>query len=257
MPELTPKSILVTGAARGIGRAAVRRFMKEGYRVAAFDLPDTDFSKLHEDAAEFNAKLITTPGDVSSQESWDRALEQSVDAFGSIDVLFNNAGIAGPYRGVTGVEPEEFDRVMAVNVRGVYLGLKVIGTHMKQRQQGVIINTSSISGERGGGNVFAYTASKHAVNGMTQSAAVSLARHNVRVLAVCPCPTGTEMVFSLERALAPDEPESMREKLSSGIPMKRYGDPDEIANVVLFLASEQASFMTGALVPVDGGALAN
>ncbi len=256
MTASTPKSILVTGAARGIGYATARRFMQDGFNLIALDLPGADYSELDADAAALGSGLLKIHGDVSNEEDWTRTLTQSVDTFGGVDVLFNNAGIAGPYRGVTGVDVEDFDRVMAVNVRGVFLGLKTIGTHMKDRGKGVIINTSSISGERGGGDVFAYTASKHAVNGMTQSAAVSLARHKVRVLAVCPCPTETEMVFSLERTLAPGDPESVRGKLAAGIPLKRYGEPDEIANVVRFLASNEAAFMTGALVPVDGGALA-
>jgi NAD(P)-dependent dehydrogenase (short-subunit alcohol dehydrogenase family) len=257
MTQPESKTILVTGAAQGIGYATARRFMQDGFNVVAFDLPGADFSKLEADAEAMDGGLLKIHGDVSDEADWTRALAQSIERFGTVDVLFNNAGIAGPYRGVTEFVAKDFDRVMAVNVRGVFLGLKTIGAHMKDRRSGVIINTSSISGERGGGNVFAYTASKHAVNGMTQSAAVSLARHNVRVLAVCPCPTQTEMVFSLERTLAPEDPESVREKLAAGIPLKRYGDPSEIANVVRFLASEEASFMTGALVPVDGGALAS
>lgn len=257
MARHAPKSIFVTGAARGIGFATARRFMRDGFDVTAFDVPEADFSELQADATANGRKVLLVQGDVAQEADWRRALDQSVEAFGHVDVLFNNAGISGPYRGVTDVDIQAFDRVMAVNVRGVFLGLKIIGEHMKQRQSGVIINTSSISGERGGGDVFAYTTSKYAVNGMTQSAATSLAQHNVRVLAVCPCPTGTEMVYSLERKLAPGDPESVRGRMTAGIPLKRYGEPKEIASVVRFLASDEASFMTGALVPVDGGALAS
>lgn len=251
------RTILITGAARGIGFATAVRFLQDGFRLAAFDLPSADFSALVAAGERVDRQVEIIRGDVSNAEDWTRALAQCESAFGAVDVLFNNAGIAGPHDSATRVEIDAFDRVIAVNVRGVFLGLKVIGNHMKARKYGVIINTSSISGERGGGDVFAYTTSKHAVNGMTKSAAVSLARHGVRVLAVCPCPTETEMVLSLERSLSPDDPEAVREGLSAGIPMRRYGDPAEIANVVRFLADDQASFMTGALVPVDGGTLAD
>lgn len=257
MSVTSKRTILITGAARGIGLATAERFMQDGFQVAAFDLPRSDFSELISAGQRNDRSVEVIRGDVSVADDWVGALEQCESAFGAIDVLFNNAGISGPNDTATHVDIDAFDHVMAVNVRGVFLGLKVIGNHMKSRRSGVIINTSSISGERGGGGVFAYTTSKHAVNGMTKSAAVSLAQHGVRVLAVCPCPTGTEMVFALERKLSPEDPEAVRQRLSTGIPMRRYGDPTEIANVVRFLADDQASFMTGALVPVDGGTLAD
>lgn len=231
--------------------------MKGAYRVVAFDLADADFSALETIGADWDSNLLCIGGDVTKAADWTRGLAAAIDTFGQVDVLFNNAGISGANVSVAHTSEDEFDHVMNVNVKGVFLGLKIVGSHMKTRNQGVIINTSSISGERGGGNVFSYTTSKHAVNGMTKSAAVSLARFNVRVLAVCPCPTGTEMMYAVERKIAPDDPVSAREGLAAGIPMKRYGEAEEIADVVAFLASSEASFMTGALVPVDGGTLAN
>ena len=173
-----------------------------------------------------------------------------------IDILFNNAGISGAIANVLDYSEDEFDRIMAVNVKGVFLGLKHVGQHMQANRRGVIVNTSSVSGFGVSGNIFGYTASKFAVNGMTKSAAIALAPHGVRVLAICPSPTATEMMFQLERRLSPDDPEAARPQLAQGIPMGRYGTPEEVAEVLAFLVSDAASFITGALVPVDGGTLA-
>lgn len=251
------RTIIITGAARGIGLSAVERFAAEGCRILAFDLESSDFAGVREIAARTDADIRVLHGDVSYEEDWARVMDVAIKAWGRVDILFNNAGISGPTLDVTRYPLDMFDRVMEVNVRGVFLGMKHVARHMKSLGRGVIINVSSISGSRGGGNVFGYTASKYAVNGMTQSAAVSLARHGVRVLAVCPCPTGTDMMYELERQLSPDDPASARPRLAAGIPMNRYGHPHEIINLVAFLASDQAAFMTGALIPIDGGCLAD
>lgn len=251
------KVAFITGAARGIGLATVSRFLSDGFNVVAFDLPGADFTDLQALEKSSNGAIVCVQGDVGREEDWVEALRVAEEAYGRVDLLFNNAGISGPSISPFRTSLEDFEQVMRVNVAGVFLGIKVIGAHMKSKGGGVIINTSSISGERGGGNVLAYTTSKHAVNGMTKSAAGSLAKHNIRVLAVCPSPTATEMVYAVERKIAPDNPESARDALAAGIPMKRYGEPSEIANVVAFLASDEASYMTGALVPVDGGTLAD
>lgn len=251
--RLAGRVAIVTGAAQGIGLAAVRKLAAEGARVLAFDRPNADFS----------ATLAAAPGDVADfagdvvdPADWTRALDAAERLGKGPLILFNNAGISGPISNVLDYEEEDFDRVMAVNVRGVFLGLKHAGSRMKARGCGVIVNTSSVSGFGGSGNIFGYTASKFAVNGMTKSAAVALAPFGVRVLAICPSPTATEMMFQLERRLSPDDPAASRPALAQGTPMGRYGTPEEIAEVLAFLVSDQASFMTGALVPVDGGSLA-
>jgi NAD(P)-dependent dehydrogenase (short-subunit alcohol dehydrogenase family) len=219
--------------------------------VLAFDRPDADFAE-----ALAAGNVLPFTGDVADAGDWQRAVEAASGLGEGIDILFNNAGIPGPVASAVDYAEDDFDRIMAVNVRGVFLGLKYVGGHMQQRGRGVIVNTSSISGFGGGGNIFGYNTSKAAVNGMTKSAAVSMAPHGVRVLAICPSPTATEMMFQLERRLSPDNPEAARPHLAHGIPLGRYGTPEEVAEVLAFLVSDQASFMTGALVPVDGGSLA-
>lgn len=249
--SLAGRVAIVTGAARGIGLAAAKRLCASGARVVAFDRFEADFA----DMCTADDVLVHR-GDVTDVCAWQAAITLGLSLGSRIDILFNNAGISGAIADVVDYPEDEFDRVMAINVKGVYLGLKYVGAHMRANGTGVIVNTSSVSGFGGSGNIFGYTASKFAVNGMTKSAALAMARDGVRVLALCPSPTATEMMFQLERRLAPDNPESARPRLSEGIPMRRYGTPEEVAEVLAFLVSDRAAFMTGALVPVDGGTLA-
>lgn len=248
---LSGRVAIVTGAARGIGLAAVKRLCAGGASVLAFDRPDADFSE-----AVAAGNVASFGGDVINAADWTAAIELALTLGPRIDILFNNAGISGVIANAIDYPEEEFDRIIAINVKGVYLGLKHVGQHMLENRSGVMVNTSSVSAFGGSGNIFGYTASKWAVNGMTKSVAIALAPHGVRVLAICPSPTATEMMFQLERRLSPNDPEAARPQLAESIPMKRYGTPEEIAEVLAFLVSNSAAFMTGALVPVDGGTLA-
>ena len=247
MPDQTfsGRVAIVTGAARGIGLAAVKRLCAGGASVLAFDQPDADFTD-----ALAAGNVASFGGDVVNASDWTAAVGQTLTLGPQIDILFNNAGISGAIANVIDYPEEEFDRIIAVNVKGVFLGLKHVGQHMLANRSGVIVNTSSVSSFGGSGNIFGYTASKHAVNGMTKSAAIAL------VLAICPSPTATEMMFQLERRLSPNDPEAARPQLAQGIPMARYGTPEEVADVLAFLISDAAAFMTGGLIPVDGGTLA-
>ncbi|MFN9579481.1 MAG: SDR family NAD(P)-dependent oxidoreductase [Novosphingobium sp.] len=253
MPDqsLANRVAIVTGAARGIGLAAVERLCAGGASVVAFDRPEADFS-----AALAAGRVASLAGDVVNTVDWQRAIDLALTLGERVDILFNNAGISGAIANALDYPEEEFDRIMAVNVKGVFLGLKHVGQHMLANRSGVIVNTSSVTSYGGSVNIIGYTASKFAVNGMTQSAAIALAPHGIRVLAICPSPTATEMMFQLERRLSPDNPEAARPQLAQGIPMARYGTPEEVAEVLAFLVSHGAAFMTGALVPVDGGTLA-
>lgn len=253
---LTGKSAIVTGAAGGIGLAAVKRLVQEGANVVAFDRSDSDYVALLELDEQSAKQVHAFQGDVGQPEDWQRALSEGIEAFGKIDILFNNAGIPGRFKNVLDYPIENFDRVMNVNVRGVFLGTQTIGKHMVEQKSGVIVNTSSTSGFGGAGDIFAYTTSKHAVNGITKSAARSLAAHGVRVLGIAPGRTATEMMFSIERGLSPDDPEAVRPALAAGIPLGRYGMPEEVAATLAFLVSDEASFITGSIIPVDGGTLA-
>jgi 3alpha(or 20beta)-hydroxysteroid dehydrogenase len=251
---LEDRVILITGAASGIGLAAVDLFLANGTKVVAFDTDTHGLETLV--SARKGKSLVQISGDVANSSDWSRAIALAKAQFGGLDALFNNAGITGPRSSILTYPEAEFDRVMAVNVRGVFLGIQHAGLAMQERGKGSIVNTSSIVGFTGGRNINAYTASKHAVIGLTKSAAVELAPHNIRVNAVCPSPTATEMMFKLERELAPGDPASIRALFAASSPMNRYGEPGEVAAAVAWLCSDGASYVTGIALPIDGGMVA-
>jgi 3alpha(or 20beta)-hydroxysteroid dehydrogenase len=240
--DFTGRVAIVTGAARGIGLAVARQLAAGGASVVGFDLPGSG-----DDAPGFSQH-----GDVGEAADWERVVQATLARFGRLDILVNNAGISGELGPLTEYDDAEFDRVMRVNTRGVYLGMKHAARAMKANG-GAIVNLSSVSGLGGGRFTIAYTASKHAVVGMTKLAAAELAHFRIRVNAVCPAPTATEMMFAMERTQSPDDPDIVRRAMTKMIPLGRYGEPEEIAQAVCFLASDAASFISGAALPVDGG----
>ena len=250
------KVAVVTGAAGGIGRAAAARLAAEGARVVAVDLPDSDLDAALRAVAEAGGEAIAVPADVTRPADHERYAAAAVARFGGIDAFFNNAGIEGAVAPLADYPEDVFDRVMAVNVKGVWLGLRAVFPAMRARGGGAIVNTASTAGLGGTPHLVAYGASKHAVIGITRTAALEFARDGVRVNAICPAPIKTRMMRSIERGGDPDDPESRRAAIAAGLPLRRYGEPREVAALAAFLLSDEASFMTGAAYPIDGGAKA-
>ena len=251
MGKLDGKVSLITGGARGIGLAAAKRFVAEGSKVV---LVDVDESPLREAAEAIGSDRVTTiVADVSRTHEVEAFVRTAVERFGGIDVFVANAGVEGDVRPIVEYPTDTFDRVIAVNVRGVWLGLKSAIPEIAKRGGGSIIITSSVAGIHGYAGIAAYVTSKHAVIGMMRTAAVECASLKIRVNTVNPAPIETRMMRALEEGLAPGQAEQAKQQLLTTIPMGRYGTAEEVADLMLFLASDESRYCTGGVYMVDGG----
>jgi len=245
------KTAVVTGGASGIGKATAEGFMKEGAKVAIIDISRDSCEAASAEMATkgFHPTFIT--GDVSRPDDVHRMVNESLKALGRIDVLFNNAGILVEGT-IEQVSIEDWDRIMAINVRGVFLMSKEVVPIMLRQGGGAIINNASCSGLVGDRNAIAYNTSKGAVVLMTKCLALDYAQKGIRVNSVCPGEVDTPM-FRQEARARNMPVEEYRKELSECHPIGRLGVPSEVANAVLFLASDEASFITGTAFSVDGG----
>lgn len=247
MGKLLGKVAIITGGAGGIGKVTAERFLREGAKVVLVDLFEESLLQAKEELASFG-EVLTIKADVSKELDVQNYVAKAVERFGKIDVFFNNAGIEGKVAPLVDQKVEDFDKVISVNVRGIFLGLKYVLPVMTQQGYGSVINTSSVAGLAGSPGISPYIASKHAVVGLTKAAALEVAKSNIRVNSIHPSPVNTRMMRSLEEGWNADE-----EKVAKTIPLRRYGESDDIANLVLFLASDESSFITGAQYRIDGG----
>jgi 3alpha(or 20beta)-hydroxysteroid dehydrogenase len=242
MGRLDGKVAIVTGGARGQGEAEVRLFAREGAKVVAGDVRTAAGEAL---AAELGADVVFVHHDVSDEVAWEAVVATAIDRFGGVHVLVNNAGI-GHVAPIAEHTVADFERVVAVNQTGVFLGMRSVIAPMTAGGGGSIVNISSGAGLRATKHMIAYAATKYAVTGMTAAAALELARHGIRVNSIHPGVVDTPMLGDAFGDVNNDA-------LVRTTPMRRMASPDEIANVALFLASDESSYMTGAHVPVDGG----
>jgi NAD(P)-dependent dehydrogenase (short-subunit alcohol dehydrogenase family) len=251
--DFTDKVALITGGGGGIGRATALAFAKAGAKVVIVDYDAA--------AGEATAGIVKQQGgeakfikaDVTKSADVANYVKETLDTYGKIDCFFNNAGIEGNLAHTADYDEAMFDQVIGVNVKGVFLGLRHVLPVLLKQKSGVVVNTASVAGLVATPGMPAYVASKHAVIGLTKTAAGEVARQGVRVNAVCPGPVDTRMIHSLEKMISPDDPESVNKRYQGAIPSGRYTTPEEIANIVLFLSSDLASNITGAQYVVDGG----
>jgi NAD(P)-dependent dehydrogenase (short-subunit alcohol dehydrogenase family) len=247
MGRLDGKVAIITGAARGIGAAAERLFAAEGAHLVLADVLTEPLERV---AAEIGSRAAACPTDVTDEAAVKKLVDAAVARHGKLDVALLNAGIEGKVSPIEDYPAEMFDKVMAINVRGVWLGLKYAMKAM-EAAGGSIVITSSTSGIRATPHMSAYTASKHAVIGLMRSAAIEGSARKIRVNTVNPSPIDTPMISSLEamRGVSGRNDQPM----AQGTPLGRYGKPEEVANLMLFLASDESSFCTGGVYMVDGG----
>lgn len=251
MDRLNGKVAVITGGAGGIGRAAGALFAAEGAAVLLVDLDESALKdavrSIGSNRVSYHVADVTRAAD--NQSMFDVATER----YGGVDIFLANAGIEGDVRPITEYDEARFEQVLDVNVKGVFLGLKSAFPAMQARGGGSIVITSSVAGVSGAANVSAYVTSKHAVIGLMRSAALEGAAHNIRVNTVNPSPVETRMMRSLEAGMNADNAAEVKARIEAGIPMQRYGQPEEIAKVMLFLASDDSSWVTGSVNMADGG----
>lgn len=239
---------LVTGAASGIGKESSILFARQGVKVVVSDINEEQGNATVEEIKSEGFEACFFRADVGKKEDIAHLVAFTKEKYGQLNIAINNAGIGGPWAKVTDYDDDAFQKVMDINVGGVFYGMKYQLPLMMESGGGSIVNVSSIAGLRGFPNSSVYSASKHAVIGLTKSAAVEFARKNIRVNAVCPVFTRTplfEQIFQVDP--------SYEEKLLKNIPMGRYGTTNDIASAILYLCSSEASFVNGQSLALDGG----
>ena len=250
--RLSGKVAIVTGATGGIGEAMANRFLVEGASVM---LVGRSADKLDQVRKKLSAHgpVATSVADAADEGAIAAAVSATVDAFGGVDVLSANAGTEGNFAPIENLTITEFENVLRTNVIGVWLSMKYCVEPLKRAGQGSIIATSSIAGVIGSPTMAPYISSKHAVYGLVKSAALELAPFGIRVNAIGPGPIDNRMIRSLESQFNPEDIEAAHEFVLSKVPLGRYGTNEEVANLALFLASDESSFCTGSIHMIDGG----
>src|SRR5436190_13352759 len=251
--DFTGKVALVTGGGNGIGRAACIGFARHGAKVVAVDRDGAAAEATAGIVRQTGGEALAVTADVTKSADVKAYVKAALDKYGRIDCFFNNAGIEGKVAPVAEYDEAMFDAVIGVNVKGVFLGLRHVLPEMIRQGGGTVVNTASVAGLVGTPGMPAYVASKHAVIGLTKTAAGEVARQGIRINAVCPGPVDSRMIHALEEQLAPGNAASIAERSRAAIPSGRYTTGEEIANMVLFLCSDLASNTTGGQFVVDGG----
>jgi 3-oxoacyl-[acyl-carrier protein] reductase len=246
--KLANKVAIITGAGSGMGKTAAKLFAAEGAKIAAADITEGPVKETVAEITKAGGEALAIRADVSKAPDVKRMVDEAIAKFGALDIIYNNAGIEGDSAFLSNMTEEQFDRVIAINLRGVFLGMKFALPHMMKARSGSIINTASIAALVAIKGSTAYAAAKAGVIAMTRVAALEYGRYNIRVNAICPGAIETPMAERVRGGVAPNPAAIKRISL-----LERMARPEEIAKVALFLASDDASFATGAPFIIDGG----
>ncbi len=247
------KVVIITGATGGIGAESARRFADAGAKLCLVDLDMAKLKELVLDLHLLEEDYLVKACDVRKEELVKDYVEATKEKFGRIDVFVNNAGVEGEVAPIVETETENLDFVLDVNIKGFYFGLKYVLPIMYEQKEGSVINTASVAGFIGSPGLAPYIASKHAVLGITKTAALESAAYGVTVNAVCPGPVDNDMMRNIEKKASPDDPEAVKTNFEQMVPLGRYATNEDVAHTILFLASDKAKYLTGTLHRVDGG----
>ncbi|MCF4101135.1 SDR family oxidoreductase [Gillisia sp. M10.2A] len=249
MDNLKNKVAIITGGAGGIGTATAQLFLKEGAQVMLVDKNEEQLKKTVKDLNTSNVSYCQA--DVSKTTEVEKYVAETLKKFKKIDIFFNNAGVEGKFMPLADYSEEVFDKVIAVNLKGVWLGCQKVMPKMEDG--GSVIITSSVAGLKGFQGLGAYVASKHAVVGVMRVAALEFAERKIRVNTVHPGPVNNRMMRSIEEGISPSKPQIAQKSFEDAVPLKRYAENKEIGEMVLFLASDKSKYITGTTQVVDGG----
>jgi NAD(P)-dependent dehydrogenase (short-subunit alcohol dehydrogenase family) len=251
--EFQDKVVIITGAAGGIGQAVSKLFIENGAKLTLVDVNKDSLQELVESLNLDEKNYLIEVADVSKEEEVKRYVEATLNKYGKIDIFINNAGVEGKVQNIVDTTAENLDFVLGVNIKGIYFGLKHVMAVMMKQKEGCIINTSSVAGFIGSPGLGPYTASKHAVIGLTKTACLEGASYNIRVNAICPGPVENRMMRSIEEGTIPGEAEKVKNETIKSIPLQRYATNEEVADLMYFLASKRAKYINGVSYRIDGG----
>ena len=251
MNRFENKVAIITGGSGSIGFETAKKLASEGAKILMVDINETTLKEKQAEAKAANLDISYEVADVTKSDDVKKYVNTCLERYGKIDYFFNNAGIEGIVKPMVDYPEEEFDKVLAVNVKGVFLGMKYVS--QKIEDGGSIVITSSIAGLQGNANMIAYTTSKHAEIGIMRTATLELASRKVRVNTVHPGMVDNRMMRSLEEGMNPGHGNEVKKSFESAIPLQRYAKPTDISNMVAFLFSDESSYANGALFVLDGG----
>lgn len=255
MQRFEGKTVIITGAGSGLGRAAALQIAKEKGKLALVDLNAGGLQETEKEirAIAPEAELLSVTANVAHEAEVENYVAETLKAFGTIDGFFNNAGIEGKQNPTEDFGSDEFGKVLSINLSGVFYGLKHVLKVMREQGSGAVVNTASVGGIRGVGNQSGYAAAKHGVVGLTRNSAIEYGQHGIQINAIAPGAIMTPMVEGSLKQLDPENWEAVGAAFVEPNPMKRFGKPEEVGQLVAFLLSGDAGFINAAVIPIDGG----